>query len=76
MKLSAYLEEKKITAADFAGLIGVHKSTVSRWIDEDSKSGAEHRPGWDHLKTIAKVTEGAVTANDFVADDAPQQRVG
>ncbi len=76
MKLAAYLDQKRMTAADFALLIGVHKSTVSRWVDPDSSTGVEHRPGWDLLKKIKQVTDGAVTADDFMGEDSlPVERV-
>ncbi len=69
MKLADYLEQNRMTAADFATLIGVHKSSVSRWVDPDSSTGIEHRPGWDVLKKIKQVTDGQVTADDFMGDE-------
>jgi hypothetical protein len=60
MKLDRYLKRKKMTPEAFAVLIEVHPTTVYRFLQGLSfpKSG--------NLKRIAAVTEGSVTANDFV----------
>lgn len=59
MKLNAYLADKKMSVADFAKLVPVDPVTVHRWI-----SGG--RFPMKHLAKIAEITQGAVTANDFV----------
>lgn len=59
--LSAWLKSKNMPANDFADRIGVHKSTVGRWLD-----GTLPQP--EHLALIMRETDGAVTANDFMAE--------
>jgi DNA-binding transcriptional regulator YdaS (Cro superfamily) len=61
MKLTDFLASEKMTRADFACRIGVHPVTVSKWC-----SGAM-RPGWAAIERIQAVTEGRVTAQDFMA---------
>jgi DNA-binding transcriptional regulator YdaS (Cro superfamily) len=61
MKLTDFLASQKMTRADFAFRIGVHPVTVSKWC-----SGAM-RPGWGVMERIHAVTEGQVTAQDFMA---------
>ncbi len=60
MKLSEWMEPRDISASDLADLLGVHKSTVGRWLDGSGK------PSWEQLGKISSLTEGAVTANDFL----------
>lgn len=65
MKLEQYLARKKLNQSQFADLIGSHKSTVSRlvrgltWPDKET------------LRRIRQVTGGAVSANDFLGEEAP-----
>jgi transcriptional regulator with XRE-family HTH domain len=61
MKLDAYLEQKNMPVEQFADLIGVHRTSVYRFI----KGLAFPRPST--LKRITQETGGRVTANDFVA---------
>lgn len=65
MKLMAYLGEHAIPDSAFAEQIGVTRQTLWRY-----KSG-ERRPEWDVLERISRITDGAVTPNDFL--DAPLQ---
>jgi transcriptional regulator with XRE-family HTH domain len=60
MKLDRYLKRKKITPEDFAALIPVHPTTIYRFLNGLSfpKSG--------NIRRISEVTNGSVTANDFV----------
>ena len=62
MKLSEWLRSNDVSPADFAGRVGVHRSTVGRWIDPRSDA----KPDWDVLPRIIEATDGAVTANDFL----------
>lgn len=59
MKLSDYLSVNKISDADFAALIGVNRSTVSRL----RRTG--QCPSRQTVAAIARVTGGKVTADDF-----------
>ncbi len=63
MKLADYLKENSITAASFAEMIGVDKSTVCRWIEPAGDK--VYRPRWDHIRKIEEITGGLVKANDF-----------
>ena len=58
MKLSDYLQSNDISQADFARLIGETPQNVFRY-----KEG--RIPSRKSMRKIARVTEGAVTANDF-----------
>lgn len=66
MKLSDYLEKKKIGDADFAGLIGKDRTTVSRL------RRTNQCPSRATIREIARVTDGLVTADDFwlIEEDA------
>ena len=66
MKLGSYLEQIQSKPSDFAALIGVHRSTVIRWVESEKMNVPQHRPSWGHLANIFAATKGAVTANDFV----------
>lgn len=60
MRLSEWLDRSAVKRWEFAARIGVHPVTVSKWI-----AGVQ-RPRLEALRSIARETEGAVTANDFV----------
>lgn len=66
MRLTAYLQENKISDAEFARRVGVSHSLVHRW-----KSG-EKRPSMETAARIRDATDGAVSADDFMP---PPQRV-
>jgi transcriptional regulator with XRE-family HTH domain len=66
MKLSDWLETNRMSASEFAEIIGVHRSTVGRWADPKYTG----RPWRDLMAKIAKATNGQVTANDFMDDPA------
>jgi transcriptional regulator with XRE-family HTH domain len=68
MKLADYLVANGMAAADFAERMGVHRSTVSRWLAPAEPGKPVCRPSWDELRKMAEVTNGAVTANDFVPE--------
>lgn len=59
MTLSDYLAAHKLSDASFGAAIGVKRQSVFRY-----RRGIR-RPQWDVLATIARVTKGQVTANDF-----------
>lgn len=65
MTLRDYLDKHGLTASAFADLVGVKHSSVSRW------AAGETRPDWGRLARIQEVTQGAVTAADFVPLPAP-----
>jgi len=73
MKLADYLAEKRMSAAEFAAQIGLHKSTVSRWIDSDSTMDKTFRPSWENIEEVKRATGGAVTADDWVTPAGPAQ---
>lgn len=65
MKLSRYLDEQKISGAEFARRIGVEsRMTVLRY------ASGERIPRPDVMRRIAEETAGAVSPNDFF--DAPE----
>ena len=70
MKLADYLTERDLSAAEFAFRIGVHRSTVSRWLEGSTNGGAVARPSWDQIIKVHEETGGLVTANDFMVPDA------
>lgn len=64
MRLADYLAQKHMSAAEFAAIIDVDRSTVSRWLDVSQNK--TFRPRWDQIPRITAATDGLVTANDFV----------
>jgi transcriptional regulator with XRE-family HTH domain len=68
MKLDEYLTRSGMTDAVFAEKINRDRSSVSRWRRNVS------RPDWTALVAIAKATAGAVSANDFIANDRSPSR--
>ena len=73
MRLGDWMSERHMTAETLAGLMGVDESTVTRLIPKPGKKQIR-KPGWELIKKIATVTNGAVTANDFMDatdDDDP-----
>ena len=65
MQLTQYLENSAIKKADFARQIGVDQVTVHRWCNGK-------RFPREHMRLIAEVTKGCVTANDFFAISPPK----
>jgi DNA-binding transcriptional regulator YdaS (Cro superfamily) len=61
MRLDLYLEKSNTPVETFASEIGVHRTSVYRFI----KGLAFPRP--TTLQRIAEVTKGKVTANDFIS---------
>lgn len=64
MTLASYMAAHEMKDADLAALIGVDRSTVSRW-----RTGVS-RPDWPNLEQITRVTNGAVTVFDFMKEAA------
>lgn len=64
MRLGVYLSRKKISPAEFSRLIDVSPAAVSRY------AAGLRFPEPEILLRIARVTEGAVTANDFLPERA------
>ena len=60
MTLSEFLDQHKMTDAQFAALVDRDRSTVTRW-----RNGAT-RPDWRALDAIAEATRGKVSALDFI----------
>lgn len=75
MRLGDYLCKKGLSAAEFAACIGVHRSTVSRWLEPVEPGGQIFRPSWDQISKIRDATAGAVTADDFL-DAVPSDASG
>ena len=62
MKLRDYLDEHKLSAAEFAARIDVSETSVHRYI-----AGRVPRP--TIVRAIVVATEGDVCADDFYGDD-------
>jgi transcriptional regulator with XRE-family HTH domain len=65
MHLRTYLEQKKISVAEFAGLIQVSSAALHRYL------GGERVPRAEVLRRIAESTDGLVQPNDFFAFSTP-----
>lgn len=61
MRLSEYLEAKKLKPSRFAEMVGVPASTITRLVR------GERSPGIELIEKIVKATDGAITPNDFIA---------
>jgi predicted transcriptional regulator len=66
MKLADYLAANKISQTDFAQSIGASQVAVSRY------AAGRRTPRKDHLLKIREVTDGAVSANDFLETEAAE----
>ncbi len=60
MKLKEWLKKEKITSNEFAIKIGVTNISVCRWIRN------KRYPNFMNLYAIQKMTNGEVTASDFI----------
>lgn len=60
MKLSSYLQERKLTLRQFAAMVGVaNASVVYKWV------AGNRVPRAKHMSAIVRETEGKVQPNDF-----------
>jgi predicted transcriptional regulator len=59
MLLSDYLVKEEIGQAEFAEMLGVHASTVGRWIS------GERTPRGSQAKAIVEMTDQKVTLQDI-----------
>lgn len=64
MKLAAYMKITRTTDAKLAEEVERDRSTVTRW-----RQG-KTRPDWLAIEKLEAVTNGAVTAQDFVTLEA------
>jgi transcriptional regulator with XRE-family HTH domain len=67
MKLADYIDAANLNYRKFAELVGIDTSSVNRL------RRGETRPDWETVARIAAATKGAVTANDFMPEPAPEQ---
>ena len=70
MRLDVYLERNNITVEQFADSIGVHRTSIYRFM----RGIAFPRPAT--IQKITAATEGRVTANDFIAIIPPLAAAG
>lgn len=61
MDLQSWLTEQKISHAEFAVRVGATKHAVGKWVR------GERMPRPVVMEKIGRITEGQVTANDFMA---------
>lgn len=67
MKLAQFLYQHDLTDAEFAALIGVSRSLISRY------RGGSRIPGKAVMLRIYRATQGAVCPNDFY--DLPSLKI-
>ena len=60
MRLNSYLKYAGKTHKDFADELGLSVSAVHKWLY------GQRFPRKEHLKKIQELTNGEVTANDFI----------
>lgn len=72
MKLHTWLEANGKTAAWLAGETGLHRSYVTRLIERNGV--ADRSPSMETCVKIAKATQGAVTAIDFIPETKPEPK--
>ena len=63
MKLTEYLDKKKMTVADLARALDVPHETARRYVN------GMRRPEWSILRRIKEITGGSVEPNDFLPTD-------
>lgn len=63
MKLADWLKSQNMTHDDLARQLGCDRSSVTKWV------GGRLPRNKDVLKRIRELTDGKVTANDFVSDE-------
>lgn len=61
-----WLDTQKMSPAEFAGAVGVDRSTVGRWLDGTMPHKA-------HRDKIRDVTDARVLAADFLAEDDEEE---
>lgn len=68
MKLKIYLTENGLSCKQFAAMVGLSEKSgnmaVWRWITENATY--RQRPRMKMIQKIASITDGQVTANDFM----------
>lgn len=72
MQLADWMRKEKITALECAARLRVHRSTVLRILP--SKGGllpSKRKPSWKLAARIERMTNGEVTANDWVTSQPP-----
>ncbi len=65
MKLAQFIKDTNLTHAEFARRIGVSQVAVTRYVR------GERVPRPAEMRSIVRETDGQVTPNDFLDDDAP-----
>lgn len=63
MRLGDWMAQEHISQDELATKLGCDRSTVTRYV------GGKRRPRAGMMRRIRSVTNGAVTANDFVGLD-------
>ncbi len=64
MELKTWLTAEGLTTTEFASRLGVTHSTIVRW------TNGSRNPSLDMMRSIHRATNGAVSANDFMAGAA------
>ena len=62
MKLIDYLRRQNLTDEQFAALVGRSRWAVRKWMY------GQRTPRLSEMQAIARVTDGAVSANDFMGE--------
>ena len=65
MRLNEWIAANDMTMAAFAALIGVEAASVTRYANGD------RIPRREIMRRITSVTDGKVTANDFIEGEEP-----
>lgn len=63
MKLTRYLKKNGLTISDFARMVEVTESSVSKWCR------GERTPRGSHMRKIVAATAGEVSPNDFLTHE-------
>jgi transcriptional regulator with XRE-family HTH domain len=72
--LLKFLEDRKLSQADFSRLSGITTGMVCHYLTDDAEK--RRRPGLEHAHAIERVTDGRVPAESWISSKPRKSRSG